>query len=630
MRLFAYLFTALVASESAFAVEFFVSPSGSDQNAGTSKDAPFQTIPKAQQAVRSSVSSMNGNITVNLAPGKYFLTSPLKLGAEDSGSNGYSVIWSGAGALLSGGTKITTWTSQSNGIYVADVAKGIKSRSLFVNGKAANFARRKVANRKDFTYTATGIKWSSGNYDWITSTAGIASAEVRFINSFTDRYAPIRSVGNKELVMEQNGWFNQMWGYDTPSKNNADFGVWIQNALALLSEGGQFYLDSAAGKLYYKPLNGEDMSKVDAYLATLETIVAVGGTYASPAHDIVFKDVSYAHSTWNLPTDYGYVDMQTGGHICENKTYTSNNFESTRPWWCQMPSAVQISAAKNIAFTGGNYTQLGGGGVGIGNDANAHMTGVGLSASYVSIADGYFTQVMGNSVTAGGIRADAHHPSDAKMTVSHITISGNIFYNVSSLYSSTVPIFVSYIQDSAVSHNDIYVTPYSGICIGYGWGSNDAGGSQEYTNRGLYNFQPKYTTPTTLKNNVIEGNLIHGYGYSHTDLGAIYTLSNAPGTKIVDNYAFDSGAYGMYNDEGSNGYTMTGNIMMNSGTWLAQNQAKDNTITGNFGRSGPNRSGNTLVSGISQVSASGKNAANRAGVLPEKRAGRPVSNPSNA
>lgn len=294
-----------------------------------------------------------------------------------------------------------------------------------------------------------------------------------------------------------------------------------------------------------------------------------------------------------------------------------------------MPSAIQISAAKNIVLSGGNYTQMGGGGIGLGNDANAHVTGVGLGANNVAVKDGYFTQVMGNSITAGGIRADAHHPSDTRMTNSRIEISGNIFYNVSSLFSSTVPILATYVQNTLISHNDIYITPYSGICIGYGWGSNDAGGSSEYVNRGLYKYQPKYTTPTTLMNNRIEGNLIHGYGYSHTDLGAIYTLSKNPSTYIVENYAFDSSGFGAYTDEGSNSYFIQNNILLSNGIWYARNgvNTANNTITGNYGKSGSGMSGNTIVSDISQVSASAKQIAQRAGVLPEKRAGRPVSNP---
>lgn len=293
MRFHNCILSVLVAATSISAAEFFVSPTGSDSNAGTSSASPFQTLPKAQQVVRSALASSGTNITVNLAAGTYFLSAPLRLTAEDSGKNGSSVIWSGKDAVLSGGIKVTGWKLQSNSIYVANVPAETKSRNLYVDGKASNYARRKVANRKDFAYSATGIRWTSSNYDWITSTAGINNAEVRFINSFTDRYAKIKSVGNKELVMAQQGWFNQMWGYDTPAKNNADFGVWVQGALGLLSEGGQFYLDSAAGKVYYKPLNGEDMRKVDTYLAELETLVSVGGTYASPAHDITFKDINF-------------------------------------------------------------------------------------------------------------------------------------------------------------------------------------------------------------------------------------------------------------------------------------------------------------------------------------------------
>lgn len=338
-----------------------------------------------------------------------------------------------------------------------------------------------------------------------------------------------------------------------------------------------------------------------------------------------------AHTTWMAPSDIGYVDQQTGGHICENKTYTQSNFESVRPWWCQMPSAIQVSAAKNILFTGGNYTQFGAGGLGIGNDANAHLTGVGLGASYVTIEKGYFSQVMGNSITAGGIRADAHHPSDVRMINHHLTIANNIFYNVSILYSSTVPIFASYVQDSLISHNDIDTTPYSAICIGYGWGSNDAGGTSEYVNRGLYNFQPRYTTPTVSKNNRVDGNLLHRYGYGHTDLGALYTLSTSPSTYVTANYAFDSSGFGMYTDEGSHSYIIADNVLLQNGIWSAVNGANtiNNTYTGNFYRSGGARQGNTQIQNIESAPVAAKRTAYRAGVLPALRGGRAVSNPSN-
>jgi hypothetical protein len=341
------------------------------------------------------------------------------------------------------------------------------------------------------------------------------------------------------------------------------------------------------------------------------------------------------------------VDQQTGAYIGENTTYPE--FEATRPHWQQMPSAVQVSAASNIVLANCTFTQLGGSGVGVGNDANAHLTKVGLGVSRVSILDNYFTQIMGNSLTVGGVQADSHHPSDTRMTLSSLTISGNIFYNNSIFYSSCVPILVTYVQNSNISHNDVSMTQYSGICHNYGWGSNDAGGSDEYQKRGLYKYQPRYTTPTTSKNNRIDGNLVHSYGLSHTDLGGIYTLSASPGTVILDNYVYDSQYFGLYTDEGSSQMQATGNVLMSNGPWLAQNFGAGNIHTGNnefldnWGKSGstldgkPNHSGdakntylrNYIASDVSKTSSAAQKAAYRAGVLPERRAGRPVSNNPN-
>jgi hypothetical protein len=285
---FAHIFVTL-----GTAADVYVSTTGSDSNDGLSAGKAVASLAKAQQAVRGQITNMNANITVHISSGTYELSAPLAFTAADSGRNGFTVNWVGSGAVISGGRKITGWTAGTNGIYSASVPAGTKSRSFYVNGQASNYARKKIANRKDLSYTSTSIKWTSGAYDWITNTAGIEGAEVRFINSFTDRYAPIKGKGNKELIMKQNSWFNNNWGYDTIPKPNADFGVWVQNALALLSEGGQFYLDSNAGKVYYKPLNGENMATADARLGVLETLISVGGTYDAPAHDITFQGLGF-------------------------------------------------------------------------------------------------------------------------------------------------------------------------------------------------------------------------------------------------------------------------------------------------------------------------------------------------
>lgn len=243
------------------------------------------------------------------------------------------------------------------------------------------------------------------------------------------------------------------------------------------------------------------------------------------------------------------------------------------------------------------------------------------------------------------------------MINSEIHVEENIFYNTSSLFSSTVPVFFSYVQDSSIVHNDISHTPYSGICHGYGWGMNDAGGSQTYIDRGTYQYQPLFLTPTTSENNLIKGNLINDYGWSHTDLGSLYTLSKSPSTQLIENCAYDSLWYGIYTDEGSNSLTIQDNTFLNLGNlgsewgWYNPNQGipirpgmhtANNTLVGNAGVWAPVRDftdapegtgvlnntflRNFVIHELADMTAANKRVAYRAGIPPAARNGRAVSN----
>ncbi|MGG6499452.1 UNVERIFIED_CONTAM: hypothetical protein NY603_41685, partial [Bacteroidetes bacterium 56_B9] len=75
-------------------------------------------------------------------------------------------------------------------------------------------------------------------------------------------------------------------------------------------------------------------------------------------------------------------------------------------------------------------------------------------------------------------------------------------------------------------------------------GANDQGGSDEYEKRGLYQYQPRYDTPTTLKDGLISNNLIQRFGTVMTDLGAFYTLAKSPATSVTNNCVAQSVGFG--------------------------------------------------------------------------------------
>ncbi|KAF5534726.1 xylanase A [Fusarium phyllophilum] len=229
-------------------------------------------------------------------------------------------------------------------------------------------------------------------------------------------------------------------------------------------EPEEYFLDSNAGNIYYKPEPGMKPSDHYSVLCRLEQLLRVAGTYSSPVRAITFQGFNFMHTTWNIPSlDLGHADQQTGGFIGLNKTYP--RFEGSRPFWYQVPGSVQVSAATDIKFTNGSMVAVMGG-FGIGNDANAHASGVGLGTSKIEISGMYFSQTGANSITVGGIQANAHHPSDPRMVNRDIAITENIIKDTAQTITSAAGILVTYTTGTVVSSNDLSSLLYSGIAWG--------------------------------------------------------------------------------------------------------------------------------------------------------------------
>ncbi|MFJ8958354.1 RICIN domain-containing protein [Lentzea sp. NPDC102401] len=616
---------ALAPPASAATTTLYASPSGT--GTACSAAAPC-SLTGAQAAVRSLNTSMSGDIVVELADGTYRLTAPFRLTAADSGGNGYRVRWQAAPSarpVISGARAVTGWSLADAGknIWRASVAAGTESRQLYVNGAVATRARTQV-NRADFTFTDTGMRFSNGALNYLNNLANQNRVEVESVNSFTDRYSPVQSIAGNFLTMQQPAWNNNTFGYDTLSKPHRAGPLYLANAYEFLDAQGEWYVNPGAGALYYIPLAGQNMSNVNVELPVLQSLVNVGGTYDAPARDITFGGITFTGTSWLGPSgNQGFADQQTGAYMAGNQNWPADRinscqqgcaqFEAVRPHWSQMPAAVQVSAASGITFTDSQFVNLGQTAIGIGNDANAHASGVGLGASGITITRSEIARNSAGGVVVGGVRADAHHPSDQRMVNRDITVSHNRIHDLAVEYRGNVSVLNTYVTTATVSHNEIYNMPYSGLSLGYGWGANDAGGSNHYANRGLYNYQPRYSTPTTASNNKLINNYVHDVMQQMTDGGCIYTLGWNPNAEISGNHCLrTNGWFGLYFDEGSKYYRATGNVFSSTGTWATANYwGGENmgnwTLTGNWstnnstnvtnGDRGNVVNGNVVVSG---------------------------------
>jgi hypothetical protein len=613
--------TALPAS--AATTTLYAAPSGTGTTCSSTQPC---SLTGAQAAVRSMVAGMSGDIVVQLADGTYRLTAPIGFTAADSGANGYTVRWQAAPSahpIITGARPVTGWhlADSSKNIWQAGAGTGIDTRQLYVNGSPAIRARTQV-NRSDFTASGTGLRFSSSALTYLNSVRNQSRVEVEAVNSFTDRYSPVQSIAGNLMTMQQPAWNNNNFGYDTSASPFRAGPMYLENAYEFLDSPGEWYLDPGTGTLSYIPRSGENMSTADVELPTLQSLVHVGGTYASPAHHIALSGLTFTGTSWLGPSSsQGYADQQTGAYLSGSWSWPGfgscfsgcTQFEAARPHWNQMPAAVQVSAANTITLSGDQFTGLGQTALGIGNDADANTGGVGLGASSITVTGSTFTGVAAGAVVVGGVQADAHHPSDSRMTDRDISISNNVIHDVGLDYRGIVSVLATYVTNATIDHNEAYNLPYSGIAIGYGWGADDAGGSNDYANRGLYNYQPRYSTATTETGNRVTGNYVHDVMQQMNDGGCIYTLSANPNAVISNNYCLHThGYFGLYFDEGSRYYTASGNVFSDVGVWSTANANGNNntgnlTLTGNWtingttyianGDRGNNVSGNTTVSG---------------------------------
>ena len=594
-----------------------LSPDGNDAGSGDT-DHPFRTFDRLQETIRAN--SDVRDIVVELGDHTYRLTAPLIMGTADGGRNGHKVTWTaapGAHPVLSGGLPVTGWhlDDAKRHIYVAEVPKGIEARQLWVDDHLAPRARIEI-KRDAVRFTQTGLDIIDPKLRYLATLPDQGRIEVESTGFFTDRFSPVASIAGDRIVMKQPAWDNNLWGYDTLASPHApEFShLFLINALAFLTEPGQWYLDPKAGKLYYRPPDGTDPNRQSIILPRLDFLIGIAGTY-DPVRNLTFRGLRFSYTSWLGPlSDRGYASQQAGAYLADpSPAYPKDSlesckwgcraFETMRNEWSQMPAAIQVSRAEHVLFDGNIFAHLGQIALGIGNDEGANASNIGLGAQQIAVTSNLFTDLAGGAIVVGGVRRPAHHPDDPRLVNRDILIANNRVQTVSQEFRDNAAILSTYVTGATIIHNDISGAPYDGIDIGYGWGIQDVGGNPNYRANmhgydGTGNLQ--YQVPTTLRDTVVAYNRVHDVKQWFEDGGAIYNLSANPGAEVHDNYLYDlHGHIGLYLDEGSRAVVVRNNVVDGTGRWLNDNTVKnanpmritiDNKAVGNWHNS-------TLVGG---------------------------------
>lgn len=538
----------------------YVSPVGDDANPGT-EALPFRTPERARDAVRAWNGDMTGDIVVYLRGGTYELADVFRLNAADSGTNGYEVVYRaypGETPVLSGGRRVIGWSPAQEaavaGLWEADAADVDYTRQLYVNGVKAVRARGTPPGSLAYENRIDTLAWRNNLpiYEGLTtpdtairSWDRIRDVELHVKAWFLHHILPLESVtaapGGTSLRFREPSFRDAQIKFLSRFLSEEPKAYHIENALELLDEPGEWYMNRATGKVYYMPRPGEEITTAVVTMPKLERLVEVRGTLDEPAGHIRFEGIRFADTTWLRPVDDGYVEAQGGLMMDPNEEMLIHSS------FVKPPAAVVLDAVYGVTFERNMFERFGAAAVDIRNGASANR-----------IVGNEFRDLAGAAVQIGGFTHLDAHPADSRAIVKDNVVSNNHIHGVGREFKGSAGIIAGYTEGTRIAHNLIYDLPYSAISVGWGWGYWDEGGKG-----GAPDYYPTYDTPTVARDNVIEANRIFNVMRELSDGGAIYTLSMMPGTRIAGNYIHDSiGEYGgIYLDQGSGGIEVTGNVV---------------------------------------------------------------------
>jgi hypothetical protein len=442
----------------AVAGEFYVAPNGSDGNPGT-VEAPFQTLEKAQQAVRAALPSATEEINVWLREGTYYFTSALEFGPEDSGSSKVPVTYAGCEnevAVLSGAILLQPkWEPYSETIFVADVGTGLTFDGLFVNGEIQIMAR--YPNFDPDVNILSGYAPDATSKERVARWSNPSTGFVRALHGAEWGGNSYRIQGRKsngDLLLDWVGDNNRGKGMHKKYRM-------VENLFEELDAPGEWFYDEAAGKLYFYPPEGVEVSTATFEGASLEELIRIVGTEKDKVKFLTFRNLTFTgthrtlftreyeglqRSDWRVAR-VGAVFIQDAEHV----TITDSLFD------CVGGNAIFLSAYnRDHLITNNEFIKNGATCVNVVGSTNA--------LRHINSMDDYITEDEDIDGKSGPLTED--YPKDITISYNHMQENGRF-------EKQSAGVNLSMAESITVSHNTIHGAPRAGINICDGtWGGH--------------------------------------------------------------------------------------------------------------------------------------------------------------
>jgi hypothetical protein len=567
---------SLIINFHAYSANIYLAPNGSDKNDG-SKEKPLArlttAIRKARELRRLNDPSISNGIHIIVRGGIYQFYEPVFIRPEDAGtasSPTFIEAAPGEQPIFSGGINITAWkklpgmaeglpSAAKGKIWVADIP--------LIGGNLFNFRQLWVNNTKairakSFNGDQMGriLSWNKATEEcWISTPKTASLKNIETAEMFIHQWWAIANLRISKI--EQHGDSTKLsfhqpeskiqnehpWPAPWISKETGNSAFYLTNAIQFLDEPGEWFLDKFKRKLYYWPRDGENMQRAKAIAPFLETLIKIEGTIDHPVTNFFFKGISFQHTGWLRPSNFGHVPHQAGMYMLDAyKLKTSGTPDKktleNQAWVGRPAAAIEVSFARNTGFENCRFK---------------HLASTALDyhkAVHNNLIKGNLFKDIGGTAILAGVYSDEaseihlpYNPKDEREICDNMYIGNNIISNATNEDWSCVGIGAGYVRNIIIEHNEIEDVSNTAISMGWGW------------------------SPTTnaMKNNKIHANKIHHYGKHNYDCSGIYTLSAQPGSVISENYIdsiykapyahLPSHWFYIYTDEGSSYFTVKDN-----------------------------------------------------------------------
>lgn len=559
-KLSALIFLVTVFITSSSANKIFVSPAGNDSNSGTKKN-PLKTLSQAKiKAYQLLKQRENEAVTIWLADGIYLLTEPLQIEADSLSSENGSICFraeKGTRPVISGGTRVTGWTKNNNGLWIArlpeNTGKRVQPRELFIDGKRAVRARHPNSGylriKEAGADNRTNFYFTKGDFPVVKSTANM---ELILLHDWSISRIAIKSIDTVE---------NKLTAVDSIGARNPEFfdiSYWepnpryfLENAPEFLDKDFEWAYQKENRQLLLQLPENVNPDELQIVIPVAESLLLFEGKENNPLKNISFEGIAFQYCNWQIP-DKGYCGIQA----CHFDPRPLNE------GWAVVPAAIQAVWAENVRFENCIFKNLGGSGLWFSTGCKS-----------CCVESSVFTDISGNGVMVGEGQDRLVNGKPWWESAPEQVALGNKIENCrvtecGSQFFGAVGIWCGLTAETSIIGNEVFNLPYSGISVGWMWSP----------------------VATPCRDNIIEGNHIHHIMNILSDGGGIYMLGLQPGSAIRNNHIHDvqinagrAESNGMFLDEGITDVIVENNLIYNiAKSPLRFHKATKNLVKGNY------------------------------------------------